>query len=73
MSADKSIGIGMEVYFRSKVFDPNRPWFPYYEAYKGHKFRVTGLYEHGHVELVCISDPSVVVQGCVHNDELTRA
>lgn len=72
-STDQPIGVGMEVYFRSKVFDKQQCWYPYYEAYKGHKFRVTGVYEGGHIALICISDPSVIVRGCVHDDELKRA
>ena len=65
------ISIGMDVYFRSKVFE--HPYTPYYDAYKGNKFRVTGLYEHGHVSLVCLDDPTVIVKGYVHDDELKRA
>ena len=73
MKTEPKIGLGMEVYFRSKVFEPTGPWYPYYEAYKGHKFQVTGVYEGDHIGLVCISDPTVVVQGHVHDDELKRA
>lgn len=65
------IGVGMDVYFRTKVFAP--PYTPYYDAYRGHKFNVVALHEGGHVELKCISDPSVVVAGYVHDDELKRA
>lgn len=66
------IGVGMEVYFRSKVFSP--PYSPYYDAYKGHKFKVVRLhYDDSHIELKCISDPNVIVAGYVHPDELKRA
>ena len=72
--SNPKIGVGMEVYFKSKVFDPNDFWYPHYEAYKGHKFQVVALhYGNTHVELKCISDPNVVVDGYVHSDELKRA
>lgn len=64
------IGVGMSVCFRSKVFGPK--YTPYYDAYKGHTFRVVAVHEGDHIELVCTSDPSVIVQGCVHDDELKR-
>lgn len=65
------ISIGMDVYFRSKVFE--HPYTPYYDAYKGHKFRVTGVYEGGHITLICLDDPNVIVKGAVHADELKCA
>ena len=67
-----TIGVGMEVYFRSKVFEP--PYTPYYDAYRGRKFRVVAMhYEDTHVELECIDDPNLKVAGYVHPDELKRA
>lgn len=68
---EPKIGVGMEVYFRSKVF--SAPYTPYYDAYRGHKFKVVGIHYGDHVELTCISDPSVQVAGYVHDDELKRA
>ena len=65
------IDIGMDVYFRSKVFES--PYVPFYDAYKGHKFRVTGVHERGHISLRCLDDESVVVKGWVHDDEVKRA
>jgi len=50
-------------------------WYsPYYDAYKGHKFIIerqhpddpTGL----HVFLKCVTDENLVVEGCVHFDDL---
>lgn len=72
--SEPKIGVGMEVYFRSKVFEPAGFWYPHYEAYKGHKFQVVALhYGDTHAELKCIDDPTVVVAGYVHPDELKRA
>lgn len=69
---EPKIGVGMQVYFRSKVFEA--PYTPYYDAYKGHKFQVVAVYDEGeHVELKCISDPSLKLAGCPHADELKRA
>jgi hypothetical protein len=66
------IGVGMEVYFRSHVFEP--PFVPYYNSYMGHKFEVVRLHYNGtHVELRCIDDPSVKVAGYVHPEDLKRA
>ena len=31
------------------------------------------LYEGGHITLICLDDPKVIVQGAVHDDELKRA
>lgn len=64
------IGVGMKVCFRSKVFEA--PYTPYYDAYKGHQFEVVAIHEGNHIELKCTDDPSVIVQGCVHDDELKR-
>jgi hypothetical protein len=69
-SATPHIGVGMNVCFRSKVFEA--PYTPYYDAYKGHHFEVVGVYHYDHIELKCTTDPSVIVQGCVHSDELKR-
>lgn len=66
-----TIGVGMEVYFRAKVY--RDPYAPYYDAYKGHKFKVVALHDDSHVELTCISDPTVQVGGYVHQDELKKA
>ena len=63
----------MKVYFHPKGFNQNLSWFPYYKAYKGHKFQVTRLYKGGHIGLVCILDLTVIVRGWVHGNELMRA
>ena len=71
------IGIGMEVYFRSSVFESS--YSEFYEEYKGHKFKVVGyLIDEGeviddHVFLECITDSSIQVKGCVHTFDLKRA
>jgi hypothetical protein len=61
----------MEVYFRSKVFA--HPYAPYYDAYRGHKFKVVAIHPGEHIQLECITDPSVLVAGAVHADELKQA
>lgn len=70
---NRRIENGMTVFFHSKVFDPDRPWYPYYQAYKGHKFLVSNVDKDGHISLICITDPNVIVQGRVHEDELKQA
>lgn len=64
------VGKGMKVCFRSKVFKP--PYTPYYDAYKGHAFEVVNIRAHDHIELKCVSDPTLKVAGLVHDDELKR-
>lgn len=61
---------GMKVTFHPKVF--KHPYTPYYDAYQGHTFEVVALHPGDHVELKCVSG-TVVVGGCVHDDELVRA
>ena len=60
--------IGDLVTFNSKVFCP--PWTPYYDAYKGHTFEIVSFHPGHHVELKCVSDPTIIVQGHVHDDEI---
>jgi len=61
--------IGQEVTFNEKVF--NYPYAPYYNAYKDHTFEVVAFhYEDTHVELICVTDRSLIVDGYVHPDEL---
>lgn len=64
------IGVGMMVCFRSKVFA--EPYAPYYDAYKGHHFQVVAIHYGDHVELKCVTDPNLMVDGFVHNDELKQ-
>ena len=51
----------MKVCFRSKVFEGS--YVPYYDAYKGHHFEVVAVHEGDHIQLKCVSDPTVIVQG----------
>lgn len=61
--------IGGFVKFADKVFTP--PYTPYYDAYKGHVFQVVAYHDNfSHVELKCYDDPSIVVNGHVHLDEV---
>lgn len=65
------IGPGMIVHFRSKVFyEPG--YVPFYDAYEGHTFQVLAV-EDGHCELECVDDPTIIVQGRVHDDVLKQA
>jgi hypothetical protein len=68
------IEVGTLVVFSPKVFNPLRPWYPYYENYKGQVFKVVGYLEdkeegtvYDHIFLECVSDPTVTVDGCVHD------
>lgn len=76
--------IGTRVKFEPKVF--TAPYVPYYDAYFGEVFEIiqfhvdstveddlieSDQYELGcHVELKCVSNPSIVVAGLVHDNEL---
>lgn len=68
--------IGDIVCFCDNVFKP--PFFPYYEEYRGHQFKVAGygreeLHEDPHaVALKCTTDPSVIVKGNVHEHNIKR-
>lgn len=70
MSLTRPIGLGMTVYFKSKVY--RAPFAPYYDAYKGHKFQVVAIHDGYHIELKCLTG-DVKVAGHVHGDELKRA
>ena len=73
---------GSRVKFANKVFKP--PYAPYFDAYWGHFFLVVHLHWEDdpdsvlgplnkgdyHVELKCLDDPSVIVKGFIHPDEL---
>jgi hypothetical protein len=60
--------VGEVVEFDPKVFTP--PWTPYYDRYKGHTFKVVAMYPGRHVAVECLSDPTIITQGYVHDDEL---
>ncbi|USV41124.1 hypothetical protein [Xanthomonas phage BUDD] len=62
--------MGMEVYFRSFVYDD--PFSPYFDKYKGVKFKVARIVEGSHIQLEAI-DSDVKVDGLVHADYLKRA
>ena len=61
MMLPTSLKLGMIVEFDPKVFQP--PFAPDYDAYKGHRFEVIAFHPGGHVEIVCVDDPSVRVAG----------
>ncbi len=61
--------IGSIVTFVPKVYEP--PYAPYYDAYKNQTFRVAAYhYQYTHVEVKCVSDPTIKVAGYVHPDEI---
>jgi len=64
--------LGSKVIFAKKVFEP--PYTPYYDAYKDQVFEIVA-YHHNytHVELVCVSDPTIEVDGYVHPNEIINA
>lgn len=63
--------LGDRVEFDSKVYWP--PYAPWYDNYKYQEFTVVALHhEDSHIELICITDPSIEVEGYVHPDELVR-
>lgn len=68
---------GEVVIFREKVFT-SKSYTPYYDAYKGHAFKIVALHFEdeeqeedweAHVELECITG-DVKVKGHVHQDEI---
>lgn len=64
----RNLKIGESVIFHPKVFKP--PYAPHYDKYLGHRFRVLALHPMRHVELICIDDPSISLDGHVHDHEL---
>lgn len=66
--------VGDTVEFLEHVYSP--PYTPYYDAYKGHQFRVEkfmvdeGKLIRDHVWVVCLTDPSVIVKGYVHTYDM---
>lgn len=63
--------IGDIVTFTDKVFEP--PYAPHYATYRGHVFRiVTYHHNRSHLELCCISDPTIIVNGYVHLDVVQK-
>ncbi len=62
---------GDVVYFHEKVFGP--PWQPYYDKYKDLIFVVVALhYDDTHVELTCLEDPNIKVDGYVHLGDIVH-
>lgn len=69
--------IGTVVSFCNHVFEP--PFFPFYEEYRGHTFKVVG---HGNeragedpdsLVLQCVTDSSVIVKGNIHKQDVKKA
>ena len=63
------------VIFHERVYKP--PYTPYYDKYKGHQFVVAEFHwedgaDDDHVWLVCITDPSIKVDGYVHTHDLIK-
>jgi hypothetical protein len=64
MMSMTQIKLGMIVEFVDKVYEP--PFYPYYEEYKGHKFKVDHIHHGDHLALTCITG-DVLVKGYVHD------
>jgi hypothetical protein len=63
---------GARVRFRAKVFRP--PWSPHYDEYRGHLFVIEAFkHSRSHLQLRCLSDPTIVMKGLVHPDEVKLA
>jgi hypothetical protein len=58
--------------FKSHVYEP--PFSPYYDKYKNQTFIADHFHPEDeteeHVWLVCVSDPSIAVDGYVHYHDL---
>ncbi len=57
------------VKFADKVFEP--PLAPYFDKYKGETFRIINFHhDETHVEVECISNGNIRVDGYVHPDDI---
>ena len=61
-------GVGSIVKFKDKVYA--YPYSPHYDLYLGQTFQIVAFHEGNHIELQCLSSPSIKVAGYVHEDEL---
>jgi hypothetical protein len=69
-------GVGSIVKFKNKVY--TEPYAPYYDLYKDHVFQIDKIghpdedepIDNRHVLLKCLDNPSLLVAGYVHEDEL---
>ncbi len=61
--------IGNIVEFLPRVY--KAPYTPYFDAYKGHKFKIIGVFNEdpSHVMLECVTG-DVKVNGMVHDTDL---
>lgn len=69
--------IGDKVEFMPHVFEA--PYTPHYDAYKGHLFEVVTIMcdaddgeVEDHLELRCVDDPSISVNGFVHDCDVVK-
>ncbi|NCP98220.1 hypothetical protein GW820_05025 [archaeon] len=64
------------VNFKDKVYQENSSWFPYYNNYKGHVFKVLDVPYRGHVLIRCITglmnenNNKLPLEICIHDDEI---
>jgi len=56
------------VVFSPKVYAP--PYKPYYDNYVEQIFKIVAFHEGDHIELECISDSNIIVNGYIHPDEI---
>lgn len=61
------VKVGNIVEFVDKVYAP--PFYPYYEEYRGHRFKVIRYRNGDHLELSCTTG-DVVVKGYVHQSDV---
>lgn len=67
---------GNVVQFHEKVFDKDKPWYPYYEDYKNHQFEVLYVAHPGHIQIRCISglkekdNAEKDLEICIHDNEI---
>jgi len=56
--------------FKDKVFLP--PYSPYYDSYKGHKFKIDHPHKEApdHFWLTCIDNPNIKLSGYVELSDL---
>jgi hypothetical protein len=64
----------MKYVFKKHVYE--KPYAPYYDAYKGHIFSIDHYHSDkdavDHVWLICVDDPEVKVQGYVELSDLEK-
>jgi hypothetical protein len=50
----------------------NEAYKPYYSKYKGHEFIIVNYPFNGHIEIQCVTNPTIIVDGLVHISDLEK-